>query len=33
MNDPHIKIDPGTLVLILSVLLLLPLLISGFMLQ
>jgi preprotein translocase subunit Sec61beta len=33
MRDPQIKIDPGTLVLIVSVLLLLPLLLAGFFFQ
>gem|GEM_PF-4280179 len=33
MRDPQIKIDPGTLVLIASVLLLLPLLLAGFFFQ
>jgi preprotein translocase subunit Sec61beta len=36
MSDPqknHIKIDPGTLVLIVSALILLPLLITGFLSQ
>ncbi|NMG21110.1 hypothetical protein DP116_17310 [Brasilonema bromeliae SPC951] len=33
MREPQIKIDPGTLVLIVSVLLLLPLLLAGFVFQ
>jgi hypothetical protein len=33
MRDPEIKIDPGTLLLIVSVLLLVPLLIAGFFFQ
>ncbi len=33
MRDPEIKIDPGTLLLIVSVLILLPLLFAGFFFQ
>jgi len=33
MRDPETKIDPGTLLLIVSILLLLPLLVAGFISQ